>query len=110
MKPSLHILHLEDSLEDAVLIETLLREDGVTGQIDRVQSKEEFMAALKRGGIDLILSDFSLPAFDGLSALKLARGTCPEVPFLFVSGALGEEVAIDSLRRGATDYVLKHKL
>jgi DNA-binding NarL/FixJ family response regulator len=58
----------------------------------------------------LILSDYSLPSFNGLSALKIARERCPEVPFIFVSGALGEELAIELLKQGATDYVLKNRL
>ncbi len=59
---------------------------------------------------DLILADYALPSFDGVSALEFARKYCPDTPFIFVSGAIGEEVAIDSLHRGATDYVLKHRL
>ena len=68
------------------------------------------LAALEHGGIDLILSDYSMPAFDGMSALKIAQGECPAIPVIFVSGTLGEERAIDSLRNGATDYVLKERL
>ena len=68
------------------------------------------MAALERGGIDLILSDFTLPAFDGLSALKIAHAGWPDLPVIMVSGTLGEEQAIDSLKSGATDYVLKERL
>ena len=68
------------------------------------------MAALEQGGIDLILSDFTLPAFDGLSALKIAHAGRPDLPVILVSGTLGEERAIDSLKSGATDYVLKERL
>ena len=75
-----------------------------------MQSRDDFVAALERGGVDLILSDFSLPAFDGLSALEIARARCPDIPFILVSGTLGEERAIDSLKSGATDYVLKQRL
>ena len=66
--------------------------------------------ALEQGGFDLILADYPLPAFDGLSALAMARSRRPEVPFLFVSGFIGEEAALDSLQHGATDYVFKHNL
>ena len=68
------------------------------------------MAALTQGGIDLILSDYTLPRFDGLSALKIAQIERPEVPFIFVSGTLGEDQAIESFKRGAVDYVLKKHL
>ncbi len=62
------------------------------------------------GGFDLILTDYTLPSFDGLSALKIALEKCPDVPFIFVSGTLGEEVAIEALKIGATDYILKQRL
>ena len=68
------------------------------------------MAALEHGGIDLILSDYTLPAFDGLSALGTVRAAWPDLPVILVSGTLGEERAIDSLKSGATDYVLKEHL
>jgi len=77
---------------------------------ERRLPKREFVSALERGGIDLILSDYTLPGFDGSSALEIAREKVPDVPFIFVSGTLGEEAAIDGLRDGATDYVLKHRL
>ena len=76
----------------------------------RVADREPFVAALEASWPDLILSDFHLPNFDGLEALALAQATCPDTPFIFVSGAMGEEVAIDAVKRGATDYVLKDRL
>ena len=75
-----------------------------------MQNHDDFVAALEHGGIDLILSDCTLPAFDGMSALKIAHAKWPAIPFIFVSGTLGEERAIDSLKSGATDYVLKERL
>ncbi len=110
MKPELRVLHLEDNRTDAVLIEALLREQGLPCEIERVQTRADFVAALEQGDFDLIFSDFTLPGFDGFSALDLARNKRPDIPFLFVSGTLGEEVAIDTLKRGATDYVLKQRL
>jgi DNA-binding NtrC family response regulator len=71
---------------------------------------EEYSAALHDKNFDLILADYSLPGFDGISALELAKEMRPNVPFIFVSGHLGEELAIDTLKRGATDYVLKGRL
>ena len=66
--------------------------------------------SLEHGGFDLILADYTLPSFDGLSALKITQEKCPHVPFIFVSGTLGEEVAIEALKIGATDYVFKTRL
>ena len=106
----LQILLLEDDVRDAELVQELLEADNFVFEIRRVDARSEFEAALERGGIDLILADFSLPSFDGLSALKLAIGACPDVPFIFVSGTLGEEVAIEALKIGATDYILKTRI
>jgi two-component system, cell cycle sensor histidine kinase and response regulator CckA len=110
MKTPLHILHLEDDLHDAALIQATLEAEGVPCAITRVQSRSDFEVALERGGVDLILSDCLLPAFDGMSALHIACTRCPAVPFIIVSGTLGEERAIDALKSGATDYVLKDRL
>ncbi|CAB3787956.1 hybrid sensor histidine kinase/response regulator [Pararobbsia alpina] len=107
---ALRILLLEDSSHDAELIQELLEGDYRTCQIDLVQSRAEFLAALKNPEIELILADYKLPSFDGLSALKLALSFRPELPFIFVSGTLGEELAIEALKIGATDYVLKTRL
>ena len=110
MKDSLHILHLEDDQNDAALVQSILKNGGITCATNRVQTHDDFVAALDGGGIDLILSDFTLPAFDGLSALKIAHTRQPDIPVIFVSGTLGEQRAVDSLRSGATDYVLKDDL
>ena len=110
MESQLHILHLEDDPTDAALVQSTLKAGGITCATTRVQNRADFVAALERDGIDLILSDFSLPAFDGFASLKIARARCPDIPFILVSGTLGEELAIDSLKRGATDYVLKERL
>ena len=104
------ILHLEDDRNDAVIAHTLLSGDGLACEIERVETREDFEAALDRGGFDLIISDFSLPMFDGISALAIARKKCPDVPFIFLSGAIGEETAVASLQAGATDYVVKQRL
>src|SRR5262245_42560605 len=75
-----------------------------------VATRDAFLAALGDFHPDLILADYSLPSFDGIAALSIAREQCPAVPFVFVSGALGEELAIETLKQGATDYVLKQRL
>src|SRR5436305_1954742 len=109
MTTSLRILLLEDSVQDAELIQELLEVDHFVCEVTRVQTRAEFLAALEDGGIDLILADYELPSFDGLSALKLALNARPELPFIFVSG-FGEEIAIEALTIGATDYILKTRL
>jgi PAS domain S-box-containing protein len=107
---TLRILSLEDDANDAELIQELLRSDGLDCELTRVDTEAGFRSALELGGLDIILADYTLPSFDGLSALKLAQQMCPAVPFLFVTGTLGEEVAIEALKRGAADYVLKTRL
>ncbi|RYG56254.1 response regulator, partial [bacterium] len=106
----LRVLLLEDSPLDADIITDWLQSGGLDCGVNRVQSREEFAAALKSGGVDVILSDYSLPSFDGMAALTLAQEMRPAIPFIFVSGFLGEDLAIESLKRGATDYVLKGRL
>jgi two-component system cell cycle sensor histidine kinase/response regulator CckA len=105
----LRILHLEDNRNDAALVQAALATDGLACEVVRMETRAEFAAALDEGGWDLILCDFSLPSFDGKTALALARERCPGMPFIFVSGTIGEEAAIDALTSGATDYVLKQR-
>jgi two-component system cell cycle sensor histidine kinase/response regulator CckA len=110
MKSPLQILHLEDDPNDAALIQSILAAGGIACAITRVQSHDDFVAALERGGFDLVLSDCALPAFDGLSAVEIVRTRWPDLPVILVSGTLGEERAVDALKNGATDYVLKERL
>jgi phosphoserine phosphatase RsbU/P len=110
MMQILRILHLEDDPMDAELVLMTLAAEGLKCEVQVVSRREEFGSALVRGGIDLILADFALPAFDGMSALAMVREKRPDLPFVFVSGKLGEEAAIESLKSGATDYVLKSRL
>jgi PAS domain S-box-containing protein len=110
MTSSLRILLLEDDSRDAGLIHGLLEADHLVCEIIRVETRAEFLTALEDDEIDLILADYQLPSFDGISALKLALSARPELSFIFVSGTLGEELAIEALKMGATDYVLKTSL
>jgi signal transduction histidine kinase len=110
MTPPLHILHLEDDPNDAALVQSILEAEGIAFAITCVQTRDGFVAALEQGGIDLILSDYTLPAFDGMSALKITNDQWPAIPLIFVSGTLGEERAVELLKSGATDYVLKDRL
>ena len=109
MNKRLRILLLEDEPGDAALIERELRKGGLTFTLKRVETEAGFRQALD-GAWDLILSDHDLPSFDGMSALVIAREKAEHVPFIFVTGSVGEEVAIRSLRDGATDYVRKQRL
>jgi len=110
MSEKLKVLILEDVPTDAELMIEELAEAGMTFVSKRVATKASFVNAIADFSPGIILSDYSLPSFDGLAALKIAREKCPDVPFIFVSGALGEEMAIDLLKKGATDYVLKNRL
>jgi two-component system, cell cycle sensor histidine kinase and response regulator CckA len=110
MKQPLHVIHVEDSVEDYDLVRHLLQASGLHCETQRIQTREQLVEALQQPKCDLILSDCTLPNFHGLEALKIARTTKPNVPFIFVSGTIGEETAIKSLQNGATDYVLKHRL
>jgi PAS domain S-box-containing protein len=109
MRP-LRLLILEDMASDAELMNYELRQAQIDYSYRRVADRDQFLTALNEERPDVILSDFHLPGFDGMEALALAQAKYPEVPFIFVSGAMGEEVIIESLKRGATDYVLKDRL
>ncbi len=106
----LSLLLVEDSPQDAELIKAWLEEGGLVFELTRVDTHAGFNEAIAGCRFDLILLDYNVPSFDGVAALAAAHLACPEVPFLFVSGALGEEKAIELLKRGATDYVLKDRL
>lgn len=107
---TLRILLLEDSDLDAELLDAVLEDADIPRDIERVIGRSEFLAAISTRTFDIILADYVLPSFDGLSALRLANEICPHTPFVFVSGTLGEDVAVESLKHGATDYVTKQRL
>ncbi|MEG4441014.1 PAS domain S-box protein [Microcoleus sp. AT9_B5] len=107
---TLNILLVEDSPLDAELIEAYLMEGGLQFSLVCVETREDFATALEKQCFDIILADYMLPCFNGIAALEIARTTCPGVPFIFVSATLGEEVAVETLKSGATDYVLKRRL
>lgn len=110
LKSNLRVLNLEDSVNDFELNEAMISARWPQCRLLRVDNREDFLAALQQEKFDLILSDYTMPGFNGCEALTLARTLCPEVPFLFVSGTIGEDSAIETLKNGATDYVLKHRL
>jgi len=106
----LRILHLEDSPQDAELIREHLLDAGFSLQLDWAANEQEFTAFLQQGGYDLVLADYLLPGFEAPAALALTNALCPGIPFISVSGAVGEEKAVELLKLGATDYILKDRL
>jgi len=104
------ILHLEDNDRDAKLICRALCHEVIPCYVTRVEGRNAFLEAIDHGDWDVILADYSLPSFDGIEALKMTIEKRPDIPFIFVTGALGEERAVEVLKSGATDYVLKHRL
>lgn len=106
----LRVLHLEDDPRDRELVQANLIAEGFHFEVVHAMTRQEFENALERFPLDLILSDYSLPSYDGMAALKLAQEKRPETPFILLSGTIGEELAVESLKSGATDYVLKQNL
>lgn len=107
---SVRILHLEDSQTDRELIAGLLKKAGICCETTTAETKTEFVNSLRKEIWDLILADHSLPGFDGFSALTIAHQQYPDLPFIFVTGTMGEDIAVETLKQGATDYVLKQKM
>lgn len=107
---SIRILMLEHNDLDEELARLHLRKSDLTFEAHRVTTRETFTQALREGGWDIILANYVLPDFTGIDALRVAQEIAPQVPFVFVSGALGEELAIETLRHGAVDYVLKSRI
>jgi len=104
------ILYLEDEPKDAELVQASLEAEGIVCDLTRADTQADFLKYLREGRFDLILADYTLPLFDGISALRIAQEISSDVPFIFVSGTLGEEMAIEALKIGATDYVFKTRL
>jgi two-component system sensor histidine kinase UhpB len=110
MNEVLNILCLEDSQRDAEIMRESLIDAGYHLNMDCTASEKEFVSLLHNHTYDIILSDFKLPGFDGFAALRWSVEICPDVPFICVSGTVGEETAIELLKNGAVDYILKDRL
>lgn len=110
MSEELRVLMIEDSRDDALLVERELNKAGFNPTIRRVDSKPDLLRSLSEWNPDLILSDFTIPGFSGLEALEITQRSHSDVPFIFVSGTIGEERAVEALKHGATDYVVKDRL
>src|SRR5450631_2545674 len=98
MKRPLEVIHVEDCVADSELVHSVLLDNGLECRLHRVETMDDLEKALQESNWDLILSDCTLPQFSGMEALRMARTTRPDVPFIFVSGTIGEETAIDSLQ------------
>jgi two-component system cell cycle sensor histidine kinase/response regulator CckA len=103
-------LHLEDDPFDAELIQRILSAEGITCDVVRVDTQERFAAELATGDYDIVLSDYALPSFDGMTALAITRQNKQDIPFILISGTVGEEVAVEALKSGATDYIIKQRI
>jgi two-component system sensor kinase len=108
-KQKLHLLILEDNPDDAELMVRELKKEGFEFEWKRVETEKAFKEALSKKP-DIILADYKLPTFDGMAAIKLQQEISPDIPLIIVSGSIGEELAIDCLKAGATDYILKDRL
>jgi PAS domain S-box-containing protein len=111
MENMINIIHVEDDPFDSELVHAKLVDAGLNCRFTRVQEREEFISILRNCALpDIIIADFRLPRFDGISAMRLAKELCPHIPLVFVSGTIGEDAAIEALTQGGTDYVLKQNL
>lgn len=110
MTVPLRVLIVEDSEADAILLSRELRDSGYEISFERVASSTSMSAALQKQHWDLVISDYTIPGFSGVDALKLLRAKSSEIPFIFVSGTIGEERAVAALKLGAQDYVMKDNL
>jgi two-component system, NarL family, sensor histidine kinase UhpB len=110
VKKDIRVLMLEDNVADAELVKYALRDGGLNFTIKRVDSRTQYLQEIEENPPDIILLDYALPDFDGFTALTMAQEKYPDIPFIFVTGTLGEEVVIEMLKSGATDYVLKTRL
>ena len=109
-KPKLRILFLDDVEDDAIIIRELLREEGLLFQFDYVSTEKEFTEMLESRKYDIVFSDYNLPGFNGIGALLISKEICPDVPFICISGKIGEDLAVELMRLGASDYILKDRL
>src|SRR5687767_2845622 len=107
MAQELRILHLEDDPHDTETMVVALRDAGIACEVMRVDTREQFLAELMDRRLDVVISDVALPGFDGIAAQAVWQQQRPTIPFIFLSGTSGEEVAIERLKEGATDYLLK---
>ena len=107
---AIRVLLVEDDVDDAELMKARFADAGLRVEMERVESSPTFRAALARGDTDVVLADYSLPRLDGVAVLELARELRPDIPVVLISGVISEDLALETLKLGATDYVLKQRL
>lgn len=110
MSKAIQVLLVENSEDDAALVMRVLQREGLDVRYERVASASAMQAALKHQSWDVVISDFSMPGFSGLAALKVVRATWPDIPFILISGTTGEEIAVDAMKAGANDYIVKNNI
>jgi CheY-like chemotaxis protein len=110
MKDSIRILFVEDVQADAELIWNEIKKSGIVFEKKLVDNRIDYIEALKSFEPELIISDYALPQFDGMSALLLKNETLPDIPFILVTGSINEEIAVELMKAGADDYLLKQNL
>jgi len=110
MVENIKILILEDNQSDADLLQRELKKSGLVYTSEIVQTRQEFESSLENFKPDLILADYSLPSFDGDTAFDIKQKAYPDIPFIIISGFIGEENAVELIKNGVTDYALKDKL
>jgi PAS domain S-box-containing protein len=110
MSDVLRILHLEDRPDDSEIVKMILTNAGIRCEILRVETRQQFISELENENYDMVLADYSLPSFDGMTALALTNEKRPGIPFILISGTVGEELAVEALKAGGTDYILKERL
>ncbi|MFH1251167.1 MAG: response regulator [bacterium] len=106
----LAILYLEDIKTDVEIVESYLEEEKIEYELTNVDNRSDFISVLKKKQFDIIFLDYSLPSFDGLSALAIVKKSYPDIPAMMISGVMGEEQAIETIKAGATDYILKQHM
>jgi len=108
--PLPRFLHIEENSQDADAVSGLIRKEWPDCEITLIRSEAELNEVIASRRFDLVLSNFSMPGFDGLAALSTVRQHAPDTPFLFLSGTVGEDKAVEALKRGATDYIVKDRM
>jgi two-component system, cell cycle sensor histidine kinase and response regulator CckA len=108
--PTMRILHIEDCTEDAALVAALLTEEWPDCEIEVITDFPSLLARLEKGGFDLVLSDYSLGSYTGMDALMAVKAASPDTPFIFLSGTIGEDRAIEAIKAGAQDYLIKDRM
>src|SRR6218665_3112844 len=107
MSRTIRILNVEDNEDDFLLVQREIRRSGVSAEVERVETLDQFKSALTREVWDIVVADYSLPGFSGIQALDALNESKLDIPFILVSGTVGEDIAVKAMKTGASDYILK---